>query len=202
MTWRTIRFRAMYRSRVTPWERRNVEQTWSALLDAPGAPAPGRALDVGCGSGRDAVHLARRGWEVTAVDFVETALESARKRAAHEGVDVQWVKGDVGRLAELGLEPGFELLYDFGCIHGLPDDARRGATRGLTALAAPEATLLLLAFKAARRVFLPRGMDEAEVLSLLGDAWELEHVQSQASDDLPAPIRRAEPTLYRLTRRG
>src|SRR5205823_15007485 len=38
MTWRTIRFRAMYRSRVTPWERRNVEQTWSALPDAPGAP--------------------------------------------------------------------------------------------------------------------------------------------------------------------
>jgi len=192
----------MYRSRVTPWERRNVEQTWSALLDAPGAPAPRRALDVGCGSGRDAVHLARRGWEVTAVDFVETALESARKRAAHEGVDVQWVKGDVGRLGELGLDPGFELLYDFGCIHGLPDGARRGATQGLTGLAAPKATLLLLAFKAARRLFLPRGMDEGELLSLLGDAWELQHVQSQASDDLPAPIRRAEPTLYRLTRRG
>jgi len=61
---------------------------------------------------------------------------------------------------------------------------------------------LLLAFKAARRLFLPRGMDEGELLSLLGDAWELQHVQSQASDDLPAPIRRAEPTLYRLTRRG
>jgi SAM-dependent methyltransferase len=196
------RFRVMYRLGVTPWERRDVEQTWRSLLEGLDGPATGRALDVGCGSGRDAVHLAKLGWQVTAVDAVEQALESARRRAEQEGVEVNWTEGDVGRLAELGLEPGFTLLYDFGCIHGLPDEARRGAAHGLTQLAATGATLLLLAFKAGRRVFLPRGMDEEEILALLGDAWELQHVEPQASDDLPPPIRRAEPTLYRLVRRG
>ena len=196
------RFSVMYRLGLTPWERRDVEQTWRSLLQAPDAPATGRALDVGCGSGRDAVHLAKLGWQVTAIDFVDAALASARQRAEQEGVQVEWVQGDVGKLGEIGLEPGFALLYDFGCLHGLSDEARRGAARGLTDLAAPDATLLLLAFKAGRRIFLPRGMSEDQILTLLGDAWDLQSRQSQVSDDLPAPIRHAEPTLYRLNRRA
>ena len=195
------RFSVMYRLGLTPWERRDVEQTWGSLLDASDAPTTGRALDVGCGSGRDAVHLAKRGWQVTAVDFVEAALASARARAEQEGVEVTWIQGDVGRLGELGLEPRYHLLYDFGCMHLLRDAARRGEARGLTQLAAPNATLLLLAFKAGRRILLPRGMSEDELIRLLGETWELQDRQSQVSDDMPRPIRRAEPTLYRLVRR-
>ena len=117
---------------------------------------PGRALDVGCGSGRDAVYLAKRGWTVTAVDSVDKALATARRRAAAEGVEVQWVKGDVAALDWLGLQPGYNLLYDLGCIHGPSDAGRRGAAAGLTHLAAPGATLLMVAFKAGRGIVLPR----------------------------------------------
>jgi SAM-dependent methyltransferase len=170
------------------------------MLEAPDAPVPGRALDVGCGSGRDAVYLAKRGWRVTAVDFVENALARAERRAAEEGVEVQWVRGEAAELARLGLDPGYSLLYDFGCIHGLPDPARRGAAAGLTELAAPGATLLILAFKAGRRVLLPRGMDEEDIVALLGDGWNLEQSQSVVREDMPAPARRASPTVYRLTR--
>ena len=49
---------------------------------------------------------------------------------------------------------------------------------------------------------LPRGMDEQELVTLLSDGWELRHRQSQVTDDMPSPIRRAQPTLYRLTRRA
>lgn len=195
-------YRLMYRIGFLPWERRDVEESWRPLFDRPDAPAPGRALDVGCGSGRDAVYLAGRGWQVTAVDFVDEALAKARQRAAETGVDVQWVKADVARLGELGFEPGYTLLYDFGCIHGLPDDARRRAAAGLTQLAALGATLLLGAFKKGRRVFLPRGMDQGEIVELLGDSWELQEVRSVATDDMPRPVRKAEPTGYRFTRRG
>jgi 2-polyprenyl-3-methyl-5-hydroxy-6-metoxy-1,4-benzoquinol methylase len=196
-----IPFRLMYRLGFAPWERRSVEQSWQPLLDGPDPLVPGRALDVGCGSGRDAVYLAKRGWHVTAVDFVQTALESARRRAAAEGVEVQWVTGDVAELPALGLEPGYNLLYDFGCIHALADPARQGVARGLAALAAPAATLLLVAFRAGRRMLLPRGMDEEDVLALLGDRWELRDVQQELTDDMPPPVRRAQPTLYRLALR-
>jgi SAM-dependent methyltransferase len=195
-------YRLMYRLGVTPWERRDVAESWRPLFEGPTALAPGRALDVGCGSGADAVHLAARGWRVTGVEVVETALARARARAAEAGVEVRWVGGDVARLGRLGLEPGSDLLYDFGCIQGLPDPARRGAAAGLGDLAAPGARLLLFAFRAGRRLLLPRGMDEEDVVALLGGGWELEHVESAVTDEMPRPVRRAGPTLYRLARRS
>ena len=196
-----IPYRLMYRLGFAPWERRNVAELWRPLFEGPLAMEPGRALDIGCGSGRDAVHLAARGWEVTAVEFVDKALARARQRAVKEGVEVHWVEGDVGELGRLGLEPGYSLLYDIGCIQGLSDSARRGAAAGLTELAAPGARLLFLAFKAGRRALLPRGMDREQLVALLGDGWDLEHAESVVTDDMPPPVRRAQPTLYRLARR-
>ena len=85
---------------------------------------------MGCGTGRDAVYLAKRGWEVTGVDGVDQALSKAKERARDEGVEVHWISGDVSELGRLGLPPGYALLYDFGCIHGLPDSARGGFSPG------------------------------------------------------------------------
>jgi SAM-dependent methyltransferase len=192
----------MYMLGFAPWERRNVPELWRPLFEGPNAMEPGRALDIGCGSGRDAVHLAGRGWQVTAVEFVDKALARGRERAAEEGVDVHWVRGDVGKLGRLGLEPGYSLLYDFGCIQGLSDSARRGAAAGLTELAAPGARLLFLAFKAGRRIMLPRGMDREQLVALLGGGWDLQRAESIVTEDMPPPVRRAEPTLYRLARRN
>jgi SAM-dependent methyltransferase len=67
---------------------------------------PGRALDVACGSGRNAVWLAGRGWKVTGVDFSEVALEQAGGLAAERGVEVEWVHADL-----LGWRP-FEQAFD------------------------------------------------------------------------------------------
>src|SRR5437763_12746885 len=188
-------YRLLYRLGVAPWERRDLDQTWSRAMEAMGNPAPGRALDVGCGTGRDAVFLAKRGWRVTAVDSVEQALTEARQRAADEGAQVQWIQGDVGKLGDLGLEPGYNLVYDFGCIQGLPDAGRRGAAAGVARLAGPGASLLVFAFMAGRRVFLPQGLDESDVVALFGGDWDLEHTQSVPADDMPAFARRAQPTV-------
>lgn len=57
--------------------------------------APGRALDVACGEGRNAVWLAERGWRVTGVDFSDVALAKAGQLAAARGVEVEWVLADV-----------------------------------------------------------------------------------------------------------
>ena len=57
--------------------------------------APGRALDVGAGEGRNAVWLASRGWQVTAVDFSAVGLDKGRRLAQDRGVAVDWVLADV-----------------------------------------------------------------------------------------------------------
>jgi SAM-dependent methyltransferase len=84
------------------WDRRWLDKR----LHAHGEPStvvlsvlerlrPGRALDLGCGSGRHAVWLAERGWRVTAVDFAPEALRQARERAAEVGVAVDWIEADL-----------------------------------------------------------------------------------------------------------
>jgi len=55
----------------------------------------GRALDLGCGQGRNAVWLAQRGWRVTAVDYSDVAIDRARQLAAAQDVEVEWIEADV-----------------------------------------------------------------------------------------------------------
>jgi SAM-dependent methyltransferase len=62
-------------------------------------PPRGGALDLACGEGRNAIWLARLGWVVTAVDYSEVALERARRLAAEQRVDVEWVQADVTSFA-------------------------------------------------------------------------------------------------------
>jgi 2-polyprenyl-3-methyl-5-hydroxy-6-metoxy-1,4-benzoquinol methylase len=195
-----ISYQLLYRLGFAPWESRAVAPTWQGIADGADALTPGRALDVGCGTGRDAVYLATRGWQVTAVDIAGTAIAKARQRAAQEHVEVDWITGDVSQLGMLGLKPGYMLLYDFGCIQGLPDPARRSTLRALTELAAPGAMLLLTAFARGRRLLLPRGMDQEDVIGLGGEAWALVDAQPIADPSAPPPVRRAHPTQYHLTR--
>ena len=146
-------YKLMYRFGIAPWEWRDIAGTWKPILEGQNALKPGRALDVGCGTGRDAVYLTKHGWRVTGLDFAGDALAKAKQRAADQEVQVEPIQGDVGRLDQLGLEPGYTLLYDFGCIQGLPDAARQGAANGLTRLAAPGASLFMFAFKAVGTYF-------------------------------------------------
>jgi SAM-dependent methyltransferase len=73
-----------------------------------GGLEPGRALDVACGEGRNAVWLAERGWQVTAVDFSDVALGKGARLAETRGVEVDWIVADV---LEYAPDPGgFDLV--------------------------------------------------------------------------------------------
>jgi cyclopropane fatty-acyl-phospholipid synthase-like methyltransferase len=87
------------------------------LLDYISAHPPGRALDLGCGSGTNVVALAERGWTVTGVDFAPSAIRLARRRLKSAGVTATVSVGDVTRLNGVG--GPFELALDVGCFHGL-----------------------------------------------------------------------------------
>jgi hypothetical protein len=84
---------------------------------------------------------------------------------------------------------------------GLRDVARARAAAGLTAPAAPGATLLL-GFTRGRLVLLPRGIAEEEVVGLFGDGWKLLEAHDITDRSMPPPVRRARPHWYRLTRQN
>jgi len=62
---------------------------------------PGRALDFGCGGGRNSLYLARHGWDVTGIDMLGAAVEKARSKAVGDVTKARFLQGDVTKLAEL-----------------------------------------------------------------------------------------------------
>ncbi len=197
----SFRYRVLYRVGFTPWDQDHVPAELSSLVEGPAALAPGRALDVGCGTGTQAIYLAEHAWRVAGVDAVERALAQARRRAESRGVEVRWVAGDVASLSTLGLGDGFNLMHDRGCFHDLSPAAREGYVRGVSELAVPGATLLLLAFAHRERGIGPSGASEEEIQRRFGSGWDLVSVQSDSGPAPPGPMRRVPRIWYRLRRR-
>jgi 2-polyprenyl-3-methyl-5-hydroxy-6-metoxy-1,4-benzoquinol methylase len=102
----SLAYRLMYLVGFTPWDRDEVSEELSTLVEGQRASPPGRALDIGCGTGTQAVYLARHGWRVTAVEVVERALQRARARGEAAGVDVDWRKARRGSARAAGPRAG------------------------------------------------------------------------------------------------
>ncbi|MFF4238836.1 class I SAM-dependent methyltransferase [Actinomadura geliboluensis] len=192
----------MYRFGMTPWERygKAAADSIAALLDREEADRSrplGRALDLGCGRGQFTPELARRGWEAVGVDYVPAAIEAARSKA-EEGVT--YVVGDVTDLEASGLGT-FGFFIDIGCFQGFGPEQRRAEGRGVTALAEPGATLLMLAFGVTRLRSRIGGVSQAEVEAAFPD-WEMLDVLPAETAGLGWPMNRTSPQWYRLRRRG
>jgi cyclopropane fatty-acyl-phospholipid synthase-like methyltransferase len=123
-----------------PWD---TGITPPELIEYINLHPPGRALDLGCGTGTNAMSLACSGWEVTGIDFARRAIQSARKKARRAGIQIDFRVGDVARPGILG---SFDLVLDIGCFHSLTRLDRKIYTQNLESLLAPCGTYLLYAF--------------------------------------------------------
>ncbi|GAB1816391.1 class I SAM-dependent methyltransferase [Mycobacterium sp. MUNTM1] len=168
-------FRIFYRIGFTPWDGHPLAQSVRDLVegtpDAAALPA-GPALEVGCGTGDCSIYLAQHGWDVTAVDFVAKPLERARAKARAAGATVEFVQADVTQLSRTGIGANFELIVDNGCLHNMSDADRDAYVREITAVAAPDARLLIVAFVPGGRVGV-RGVDRAEMERRFTQSWTL-----------------------------
>jgi 2-polyprenyl-3-methyl-5-hydroxy-6-metoxy-1,4-benzoquinol methylase len=190
------------------------EQRWSAvqgtddhgvgrpnetLTDLALQLAPGRALDAGCGQGADAMHLAERGWTVTAVDFIATALDEGRARAQRAGEDVaariDWQQGDLNTWSPA------EGAYDLVTAHYLHGVTRReDMFRRLAAAVRPGGTLLIVGHHPSNADTSGGAMPKAvffttaDVTRVLGDEWTFVTVD----DDVPRHTTDGEGRTIRL----
>lgn len=125
------------------WRERGTEARTEPsrflVEELSGVPA-GRALDLACGAGRNAIWLAERGWRVTGVDYSEVALAEARRRATERAVDVDWILADLTEWSPpLG---GFDLV----CVLylQLPAGERRLVLGRAAEALAPGGTILVV----------------------------------------------------------
>jgi SAM-dependent methyltransferase len=188
----------MYRLGFTPWDR-VLPQELVDVIDGPDKLGPGRALDLGSGYGTKAIYMATHGWKVTAVEYVPRALEEARRRASKAGVKLDLRRGDVTRLGELKLEPGYNLVFDFGCFHGLRDGQRDAYVQGVNALAAPGATLLMMAFTKPMPP-ITTGVAESELLQRFS-GWDKAWSHVGEVENSPPTVRRGMPGWFCLVKK-
>jgi len=154
------------------WNRRYAgrELVWTGepnrfLVAETAGLTPGRALDLACGEGRNAVWLAQRGWEVTGVDFSDVAVEKARRLAAERGVEAHFFTAD---LREHLPDPhAFDLVLLF--YLQVPAETRRSIVRAAASAVAPGGHLLLVAHDSANLEHGHGGPQEPSVLYAADD---------------------------------
>ncbi|HSB90729.1 MAG TPA: methyltransferase domain-containing protein [Anaerolineales bacterium] len=174
-----LHFEGRYLLGHTPWDTGITPPEVLAFLE--GRP-PGRALDIGCGTGTNALTLARLGWSVTAVDFSSLALWAARRKARAATAWIDFRQADASRFD--GLVGPFDFAMDIGCFHSLAPASRAGYASRLPELLAPGAGFLLFCFLAHpdRRPWPSR----AEIEDLFSPAFRPLHVDVGEYSGLPS----------------
>lgn len=198
-----------YRIGFHPWEdaeeQPSFNDKFSTLLDREESarrPPYGPALDVGTGSGIWGIKLAQRGWQVTGIDIVEKALRRAHDRVREAGVDVRLVRGDVTALRATDVGTGFRLVLDTGTFHGLTAAEREAMGRKVSAVTAPDATVLLISWAPKHRGPLPRGASRSEIEAAF-PGWAVTDA-GESGFQAPKPVEllmHPEERWYRLRRR-
>ncbi|UVS78677.1 bifunctional 2-polyprenyl-6-hydroxyphenol methylase/3-demethylubiquinol 3-O-methyltransferase UbiG [Actinokineospora sp. UTMC 2448] len=181
-----------YKVGYTPWDAEPVMPELVELIEGPDRLTPGRAIDLGCGTGTKSLYLAQHGWTVTGVDIAAEAVKKARRKAAEQGADVDFVQCDLLDIPAGALPGGYDFLLDFGCAHSLRDEAKARYAAAVAGLAAPGATLVLYAFTKG-----PLSVRQWEIDTAFSPHWDLVSAT-------PGSVRRtpdAGPTWYRLVRR-
>jgi SAM-dependent methyltransferase len=135
-----------YRRGVVPWETGRPSSELRRVLAEYGI-RPGRAVELGCGTGASSIWLARRGFRVTGVDLSPVAIRRARRRAREAGVSVRFVVAD---LTVSGVLDGrYDFFFDRGCYHAVRLADGPAYFRTLAAITSPGALGLVLLGNAA-----------------------------------------------------
>lgn len=152
-----------------PWEIGHPQRVFMELEAA--GQVVGSVLDVGCGTGENALYLAEHGHEVWGVDLSSVAIERAMVKSHARRLPVVFLAGDALEPEAVGRT--FETLIDSGCFHTLNDEDRIRYAASMAALSAPGASLHIACFSEAEPPgWGPRRLTQAELRSSFVDGWE------------------------------
>ena len=141
-----------------------------------------RAVDLGCGSGANAIFLAEHGFDVTGVDFSGVALAKAAAKSAAP----RWVQADLTGPGIPGAPGPYDLLVDYGTLDDLKGKRRIAMADNIIGLARPGASFLLWCFYDEIRWWRRReapfpGLKPGEETALFGHAFDIERLPTPAT---------------------
>lgn len=185
--------------RGTPnWEIGRAQQAFVALEEA--GEIAGDVLDVGCGTGENALYLAERGHEVWGVDTAPRAIEVARERAHRRNLSVTFLGQDALRLEDLGRT--FDTVIDSGLFHALADPERPRFARSLAAALRPGGTYFMLALSDLEPGdYGPRRVSRQEIRATFAGGWRIDRMQEATFEGRGRPEGGYRAWLSSITRR-
>ena len=146
----------------------------------------GRAIDVGCGEGSNAIYLSKSGFDVTGVDFSLTAIKRAATNAQAAGVEVILVEDDLTNLRHVS--GTFDLLVDIGALNDLNQGERDSYMENILPLTHPGSRFILMCFT--------KSLPPNEVERRFGDHFNIEILTEQSGSIDPRDF-----IFYSMTRR-
>ena len=183
-------FEERYQSGNVPWDHGMPDKNLIAWVERK-LPPVCKALDIGCGTGENAIWLAKQGFDVTGCDLSGTAIEKARAKAINADVECTFHEADF--LEAHIAEGAFGFAFDRGCLHCIDDqvDRRRFAENVATHLTKEGLWLSLIgnADEPKRDVGPPR-LTSAEVVATVESCFEILSLESgYFGSDQPDPPR-------------
>lgn len=131
------------------------------LIQFIASHSPGRAIDIGCGTGTNVITLAHSGWQVTGVDFAPRAIHLARKKIKSAKVRAELSVNDATKLQ--GITGPFELALDIGCFHNLGGNGQEKYLDQLERILVPGGFWLMYGFFQSDKDQPPSGLREADI---------------------------------------
>lgn len=170
-------FDVFYRVATPPWV---IEQAQPDLvtLEAEGGLRGKSVLDVGCGTGDNAIHLARRGYEVTGIDASRAAIKTAQERAREASVNVAFQVFDAFSLSGLGRS--FETVIDYGLFHQFSGKQLKQYVSSLASALEPESQLIVQCFSdqgEPSRGPGPRLVSQEDLLDAFASGWKIDWIR-------------------------
>ncbi|QOJ01193.1 MAG: class I SAM-dependent methyltransferase [Phycisphaeraceae bacterium] len=163
-----------------PWSTGEPQSAMMHCWNQPGQI--GRVLDIGCGDGANAIHIASKGIKVVAIDFVPSVVECARARAFERGQDVTCLVMDATTLS--GWSERFDAAIDVGMLHTLPVEAVGGYVSGVRHVLNSAGVLHLMCFSDAEEMPVRTKYSRSRLLEIFQDGWLVEHIAECCFDVL------------------
>jgi SAM-dependent methyltransferase len=156
-----------------PWDIGKPQAPFVAVAERIASPV----LDAGCGTGENALYVAAHGRRVTGIDFVEEAIQRARRKAAERGLSAEFLVKDALTLGDW--DKRFAAVIDCGLFHVFADGDRQRYVRGLGQVVDPGGRLFLMCFSDEEPgTEGPRRIARRELSDAFADGWEIESVQA------------------------
>jgi SAM-dependent methyltransferase len=141
----------------------------------------GSVLDVGCGTGENALYLAERGFAVTGVDGAPTAIRKARAKAKRRGLKASFEIADALNLPVPKRQ--FDTIIDSGLFHVFSDEERPHFSESLARVLRHGGTYFLMCFSDQQPGdWGPRRVTQAEIRSVFGDGWQINYIRPSEFD--------------------